>query len=48
MFKVTINNTTTAFDTMDAARAFAEKESYIQAAMAVIKTPAGQTVKVKI
>jgi len=48
MFKVTIGKNTHSFDTMDAARAFAEKESYIQAAMAMIKTPAGHTVKVKI
>lgn len=48
MFKVTIANTTQSFATMDDARAFAQKESYIQAVEAVIKTPAGQTIRVKV
>lgn len=48
MFKVTIGKTTQTFDTMDDARAFAEKESYMQDTVAVIHTPAGQTVKVKV
>lgn len=48
MFKVTIGNITESFATMDDARAFAQKESYIQATEAVIRTPAGQTVRVKV
>lgn len=48
MFTVTIGKTTQFFDTMDAARAFAQKESYIQATEAVIGTPAGQKVRVKV
>jgi hypothetical protein len=48
MFKVTIGNATQSFATMDDARSFAQKESYIQDKEAVIKTPAGQTVRVKV
>lgn len=48
MFQVRCGNEVANFPTLNEAKAFAEKESWIQTLKAEIKTPDGKTIVVKI
>lgn len=48
MFQVRCENEVANFATMNEAKAFAEKESWIRNASASITTPEGKIIKVKV
>ena len=48
MFKVLINNIESAFNTLREAMDYAQKESYINDSKAVVITPDGRTISVKV
>lgn len=48
MFKVLIMNAESAFATLREAMDFAQKESYLNACKAVVITPDGRSVSVKV
>lgn len=48
MFRVRIGCEDAQFPTLEEARAFAEKESWVQDMKAEIRTPEGKTITVKI
>ena len=48
MFKVLINNVESVFNTLRDATDYAQKESYLNACKAVVITPDGRTVSVKV
>jgi len=48
MYFVTCGTERAKFDNIDDAKAFAQKESWIQSLMAEIRTPEGRVLKVKI